>query len=314
SSFLPPMSIVCDRCRKGSVIFIRYSGQHLCATHFMDLLRRRLRKEARSQKLLKGKKRIGVALSGGKDSLLALKLTNELIEPFRDVELVALTIDEGISGYRPSSIGIAKRLTKELGIRWELLSFKAFYGLDLDEMVRRSGTGPCTICGILRRQALNRLARETEVDVLVTGHNLDDMAQTVLMNVMSADLQRLVRMGPHMEVVPGLIPRSMPLRTTPETETYLAAHLLDLPIHEPECPYSERAHRRVFQDILLRAERDTPGTRHSLLRFHEQVLPLVPRSNAAFGRCSRCSEPVIDNGSMDRCKACQILDMLGAGR
>ncbi|MGA1866753.1 MAG: ATP-binding protein [Thermoplasmatota archaeon] len=305
------MSNLCDRCRKEPVIFIRYSGQHLCADHFLDLLRRRIRKEARSQRLLNGRKRIGMALSGGKDSLLALKLTYELIEPIKDIEMVALTIDEGISGYRPSSIEIARKVTGKLGIGWELLSFSTLFGLDLDEMVGRSGTGPCTICGIFRRHALNRIARMAKADVLVTGHNLDDMAQTVLMNVMSADLQRFARMGPHMEAVPGLVPRSMPLRTTPETETYLAALLLGLPIHEPECPYSDLAHRRMFQDIVLRAEHDTPGTRHSLLKFHEQVFPFIPRSNVEFGRCPRCHEPVVDRGSTDPCKACRLLDDLG---
>ncbi|MBN1390866.1 MAG: adenine nucleotide alpha hydrolase family protein [Candidatus Thermoplasmatota archaeon] len=305
------MSFVCDRCKKRPQIFIRYSGQHLCADHFLDLIRRRVRKEARSQRLLDSRKRIAVALSGGKDSILTLKLVSEMLRSCRGRELVAITIDEGISGYRPSSVEISRKITGELGIPLELRSFRDLYGADLDRMVELSELGPCTICGILRRHALNRAARLVDADVLVTGHNLDDMAQTVLMNVMSADMHRLARMGPHQERIPGLVPRSMVLRTTPETETYLAALLLGLPVHEPECPYSEVAHRRVFQNILLEAERETPGTRHSLLRFHEQITPLIHRANVVFGKCPTCSESVAENGSGVPCKACQLLQDMG---
>ena len=180
-------------------------------------------------------------------------------------------------------------------------------------MVERSDLGPCTICGILRRRSLNKAALDSDLDILVTGHNLDDVAQTILMNIMSADLQRLVRMGPHLINLPGFVPRAMVLRTTPETETYLSAVLLDLPIHELECPYSEAAQRGLFRDILLKAEGDTPGTRHSLLRFHEQIYPLIPARDSKTRPCIKCSEPVMNPSGEATCKACQLLMDLGAG-
>ncbi|MGA1872425.1 MAG: ATP-binding protein [Thermoplasmatota archaeon] len=307
------MSAVCDRCKRVPVIFIRYSGQHLCGDHFVDLIRRRFGKEARSQGLIKDRSRIGVALSGGKDSILVLKLLHDLAGKIRGKEIVAITIDEGIGGYRETSVDIGKKYTEEIGVEWTLLNFRELFGMALDDMVKSSELGPCTICGTLRRQALNRAAKSSGSDILVTGHNLDDMAQTVLMNVLSADVQRFARMGPHGRTVPGFIPRAMPLRTTPETETYLTATLLGLPLHELECPYAEAAHRGTFRDIIMMAERETPGTRHSLLRFHEHLARYVPTGDAVSNECPRCSEPVSKNDEGNLCKACSLLDQLGVG-
>jgi uncharacterized protein (TIGR00269 family) len=304
----------CDRCIENAVIFIRYSGQHLCSQHFIDLIRRRVRKEARQQMIFGRGPKIGVALSGGKDSLVALTLLKEISGPFKDRELIAITIDEGIKGYRPSSLDISEKVTKQLGVQWEKRSFKDLYDMELDDMVDLSSMGPCTVCGILRRRSLNEAAKELDIDILVTGHNLDDMAQTILMNVMSADLQRLSRMGPHLNPIPGFIPRGMVLRTTPETETYLTASILDLPIHDLECPYSDTAQRGIFRDIILKTESETPGTRHSLLSFHSQVSPLIPKEEITSRSCKYCSEPVMSSQKDPVCKACKLLGDLGVER
>lgn len=308
-----PMSSSCDRCSKEPVIFIRYSGQHLCGEHFLDLLLRRFKKELRSQNTIRKGRKIGVAVSGGKDSLLCLSLLNEITEEYRDVEIAALTIDEGIGGYRPSSLDIIIEYTLENDIELDISSYSELYGMELDDMVKRTGMGPCSVCGILRRNALNRAAAKEGCGVLVTGHNLDDMAQTVLMNVLQADTARMARLGPHRDPIPGLIPRSMPLRTTPESETYLAALLKDLPIHDVQCPYSHTAKRGHYRDLLLKAEEETPGTRHSLIRFQDQISPLIPRESSRIAPCKGCGEPVIDPVDGPLCRACILLKELGVG-
>ncbi|MFW3147126.1 MAG: ATP-binding protein [Thermoplasmatota archaeon] len=305
------MTTLCDRCKAPPVIFIRYSGQHLCSDHFLDLIRRRVKKEVRRQGSLLRRKRIGIAVSGGKDSLLALKLIHEIISTSRGKDLIALTIDEGISGYRPSSMELASGYADHLGVEHVITSFRELHGADLDEMVGATGMGPCTVCGILRRNSLNRIASTNGIDVLITGHNLDDMAQTILMNVMDADVQRLSRLGPHLHPIPGFVPRSMILRTTPETETYLAALLLGIPIHGVQCPYSPQAKRGFYRDILLKVEEETPGSRHSLLRFQEQISPLIERKGAKTGVCPSCGEAIFLTNGGEKCKACAVLEKMG---
>jgi len=53
----------------------------------------------------------------------------------------------------------------------------------MDKVVSQVGRkNSCTFCGVFRRQALDRGAAMLEVDHIVTGHNADDIAETVLMN------------------------------------------------------------------------------------------------------------------------------------
>ncbi len=304
------MPLPCDSCPKRSVIYLRYSGQHLCADHFLKDIMRRCKKELRTYDAFGRKGTIGIAVSGGKDSLLCLSLMHELSSKIKGVSLRALTVDEGIDGYRPSSVGLSMKVCEELSVPLDVLGFKEIYGKALDELIKESGPNPCTVCGILRRRTMNSWARENRCSLLLTGHNLDDMAQTVLMNVMSADLERLLRLGPHTSKVEGFVPRGMPLRTVPETETHLAAMLRGLPIHEFECPYSASAKRGLFRDLVLEAEDQIPGTRHMLLRFHQSLMAdrcIAPPTTKA---CPRCSEPVIGSKGNDLCKACEVLERL----
>ena len=301
----------CDRCPRPPAIYIRYSGQHLCNEHYLDLLRRRFRKEMRAQGFRSRSARVGIALSGGKDSVLLTRLTHELMAPMRGVTILALTVDEGIANYRPSSMDIARNIARALDMEHDILAFTEIAGRDLDELVHLSELGPCTICGIIRRKALNVLAMRNGCTHLLTGHNLDDFAQTVLMNVLSADVDRIARLGPHSGSVDGFVPRLMPLRSTPETETYLAAHLLGLPIHDRECPYAYTARRGHVRKLVMLAEDERPGTRHSLLRFADEVKSMRGSETPEVASCANCGEVLIEPGERKLCGSCRMLSGMG---
>lgn len=65
----------------------------------------------------------------------------------------------------------------------KILSYEELYGWTMDAIVSEIGKkNNCTFCGVFRRQALDRGAATLAVDHIVTGHNADDIAETVLMN------------------------------------------------------------------------------------------------------------------------------------
>ena len=65
----------------------------------------------------------------------------------------------------------------------KILSYEELYGWTMDSIVSQVGRkNNCTFCGVFRRQALDRGAAMLQVDHIVTGHNADDIAETVLMN------------------------------------------------------------------------------------------------------------------------------------
>jgi uncharacterized protein (TIGR00269 family) len=295
----------CDRCAGPAVVWQRYSGLHLCGRHLCESVEARARREVQRQTTLPHGVRVLVGYSGGKDSTVALHLMHRLREARPDVELVALTVDEGIEGYRPDALRLAADVCRELGVEHVVRRTRDTAGFTIDEaQAADPEAAACGVCGVFRRRLLNDAARDIGADRVVTGHNLDDLAQTVLMNLTSANLDKLAKLAPHATTKPGFVPRVLPLRTVPETEVYLYAHLRGLRFHDQECPYAERAQRGVYRDVLYRLEEARPGTRHALLNVHEDLRPLLSQRLAErpLRPCPACGEPT----SGARCKACDF--------
>ena len=301
----------CSKCPRPAATFLRYSGQHLCTEHFLEFTERRAKKELRRQLDLDRTHRIAIALSGGKDSSTATFLLSRILGGKRGLELVAITVDEGIAGYRPGGIESAKRLCKKLGVEHHVVSYEDLFGWTMDRVaVTDPETIACSYCGVFRRYALNKEARGLRADYVATGLNLDDTAQSVLMNVARGDMERMARLGPHTKAKEDMIPRLQPLRVIPEKETYLYAMLQGLVFHDATCPYSDRAMRGLFRDVLNRLETSIPGTRHSMLSSLDQMRPWLngELSGVRVGKCKKCGEPTVNA----TCKACELVQKLDA--
>lgn len=296
----------CLKCGKKSAITIRYSGSDLCREHFIEFVEKRIHKEIKLQgKLPKGSK-LAVAVSGGKDSMSILSVLTDLFGPRTGISVTALVVDEGLEGYRKKAIKIAEDFCSSREIECEVLSFKESFGISMDEVANLGDEWrPCTFCGVLRRNLLNRRAREIGAAKIAFGHNLDDMSQSVLMNIVNGDVQRLVRLGPHIKVQEGLVPRMLPLRVIPEEEVKLYAELKKIPHLESHCPYRPRAHRLGFLQLINSLEKETPGTKHSILSSYDQMIPALREHFPAvqLNKCGECGEPTMG----DICKACELL-------
>ena len=301
--------IPCSKCGKPSILLVRYSGQHLCDKHFKEFFEKRISKEVRGHGKMKSGEKLAVAVSGGKDSIVMLRRLREMFDPRGGIELHAIIADEGIAGYRKKGIEVTKRECLELDIPLEIISFKELFGHTIDETTALDpDTVPCTYCGVFRRNALNRTAKKVGADRFAFGHNLNDTAGSVLMNICRGDVERLARLGPHEKVQPGLIPRIIPLRMIPEEETALYAIINNIDILDMECPYAYRAHRGEFVELMARLEDVTPGTRHSIMSSYESLKGPMQTGfpSANLKNCEKCGEP----GIAEKCKACQLLERL----
>ncbi|MFP4655590.1 MAG: TIGR00269 family protein [Methanohalobium sp.] len=301
------MGIKCTKCDNESIIYQKYSGMHLCKKHFVEDAERKIKLTIRKNYNIGRDETIAVALSGGKDSTVLLYVLNKIFGERPDINLVAITIDEGIEGYRSHTIQKSKELADKLGVRHIIRSFAEEYGLTLDELtVRERLHGACSYCGVLRKKLLNKTANEVGATRLAIGHNLDDEAQTILLNHLKGDVSRLVRLDPPRKIE-GLTLRAKPLRSIPEKEVALYAIVNELPMDFSECPYAHEAIRGEVRDMLNEFEASHPGTKHSLLSGFQKLVPILakeyPPEKNKLSECRVCGDLCTEG----LCQACKLL-------
>jgi len=306
---------LCTKCEsRRPIIGRKYSGERLCGRCFVESIERKVRKTITKYDMFGRDDTIGVAVSGGKDSTTLLRILSKIERQFPGSRMVVLTIDEGIKGYRKEALEISRTACKELGIEPVVSSFKEMYGYDLDEIVRvtqeKGNPSSCALCGMLRRKALNILARESGVNKLATAHNLDDEAQTVLLNMMHGDVERLIRSKPKLDGIhPKFIQRVKPLYEIPEREIAFYAYLEGIRFQEAVCPYRETSMRQEAREILGALELHHPGIKYNLVRLLEKLRSRIGEEpDVVIGDCMRCGEP----SSQTLCKTCIELDELKA--
>src|SRR6056297_2017355 len=191
----------CDKCGRESVMHAAYSGLHLCEEHFVASVDKRVRRRIREDDLVpsdatpENPQTWVVGLSGGKDSVVLTDILHRTFEKDPRIELVALTIHEGIEGYRDESVDACVELTDELGIRHELVTYEEEFDVRMDDVVEKDpeNMAACAYCGVFRRDLLSRYAEELGADKLLTGHNLDDEAETALMNFLEGDVTQIAQ-------------------------------------------------------------------------------------------------------------------------
>lgn len=295
----------CDICKNKEAIFTDYV---ISASICSDCLLKSVRMRAWSvlKKELSRGDRIMVAHSGGKDSSLALMLTKEFADVSKELglKIVSVTVDEGTS-YRKASVKLAERLAEELGVKHVTVEMSEALGFSIEDLRYSIPEGwkrnACTYCGVLRRQIINAAAREMGATVVVTGHNLDDLVQTSLMNLVRGDLNSLIKTMRHekrYEV--GLIPRVKPLKYVYEKEVASLVVSLGIPAHLGKCPLAQGMRIGIRREID-RIEDLNPGAKLKALKFLERVSSNI-EANVDIVRCSTCGEPTTSGV----CKACQF--------
>ncbi|GAH19182.1 unnamed protein product, partial [marine sediment metagenome] len=181
--------------------------------------------------MLKPQDKIVVGVSGGKDSLALLYNLIKIQENnYHSEPITAVTIDEGIQNYRANSTNNAIEFCKKYSIEHIIVSFKEKTGKSLDEIVDlKNNTAEhkyaCNFCATLRRRLLNETAKELGADVLAMGHNLTDMAETFLMNVLFKRFKLIANQyifkEERKEIKKYFVKRITPLMKLPEEEIFL---------------------------------------------------------------------------------------------
>ncbi len=294
----------CKNCSLKPV-YTALNNESLCSSHFLKYFERKVCKTIAQHKLIDRKDKIAVALSGGKDSSTLLYVLNKFHQKYRLNELHAILINEGIEGYRNITEKDAKKFCRELGIPLKIVDFRKEFKTSIDKLKKKMN--PCSACGVLRRYSLNKAARDIGATKLATGHNLDDEAQSILMNSIKGNLEFSAKLGPKTGVLmhEKFVPRVKPLYFMLEKEVLIYSKLRKLPVTFIECPNAGGSFRNEVGRMLNELESKYPGTKQSILNSFLGMLPLLREKfqKERIRTCRECGEPSV----REVCRACQIL-------
>lgn len=194
---------LCVLCAKKRAVLKRpKTGQQICQECFFYVFETEIHHTIKDTSLFQRGERVAIGASGGKgirkQSSFILIIVNKtcidstvlahIMKTLNDrydygLDLYLLSVDEGITGYRDDSLETVKRNQQQYDLPLKIVSYHDLYGWSMDEIVAEVGRkNNCTYCGVFRRQALDRGAVMLGVNHIVTGHNADDIAETILMN------------------------------------------------------------------------------------------------------------------------------------
>ncbi len=256
-------------------------------------------------RLFSKKDKILVAVSGGKDSTTAMFVLHKLGYPIE-----AVTVDAHIGCYSDENLAHLRAQCKTLNIRLHEIPFRKSFGASLcyiRDYLKQKGHSfrSCTVCGILRRYLLNKKARELNAKVLVLGHNLDDEAQSVIMNLMKNRPELNARLGPKTESAKNtkFVPRVKPLYFIPEQDVVRYSKLQGFNVKYTRCPCASDGFRYAVRDFLNETTESKAGIISAFL-VKKKSFAKKPSTSPEF--CKNCGEPA----NKEECSACKLLGLL----
>lgn len=284
----------CVQCNESAV----FLNPTLCKAHFVSYIEEKVYSTINNYNLIKPDEKIAVAASGGKDSLSLLYILS------KRYKVDCLAIDEGIDQYRERTLNDLKNFCHKHNIRLIIASFKSAFGDSLGKFLN-SELKPCTICGTFRRYLINKYSRD--YDKICTGHNLDDEAQSIIMNLLRPNHELSARIGPYTGMVSneGFTQRVKPLYFIREKEIVAYAVLNGIEFGFDECPHASVSYRAKIRDLLNEYEAKYPQTKQNIIEFFLQILPKLKEQikETSIKTCKYCHEP----SKNEICNTCKLL-------
>ncbi len=295
----------CEACKQSAII--SSSNGTFCVEHFKSNFERITLSTIKKYKLINPGETIAVANSGGKDSLSLLYIIAKYFKKTNNV--VSITIDEGIAGYRDKTIETMKKYCESWDVKYKIYSYNDFAGATMDMITKLKPGIPCGTCGVLRRYMLNFSAAENKADKIATAHNMDDEAENIMMNLFQNDFEKMIRLGPVSGIAQyrGFVPRIKPFMFISEKETMLFSMVNGINALHTPCPYSGFGFRGVISRKIKELESEMPGSKRHMLDLmmrlkNEYSDAYVENPRNKLVDCTICGAPA----SEEICEACNV--------
>jgi len=301
----------CDRCENIAVYSRKYSGENFCSECFSDSILRKTARTISKYNMIKNDELVCVAVSGGKDSLALLHILEKMSKN-HNFRLEVVTIDEGIPGYRNEALEIVNNFCSKINVNHLVYSYKELFDLTLDEALNlreNEKMSSCSICGTLRRRAIDYAAKEIGADVIATGHNLDDNLQSFFINLLSGDTNKIGWMGP--DTSKNTLRKIKPFCEIYESEIVFYAFTNQIPFQTEPCPHMNEGIRTEIREFLNSLENHHSGIKNNFFKSSLKISELVKNSNNKEKRiCPNCGNEC--TGKI--CSVCKLVLKLNENR
>ena len=274
---------------------------------FVANLEQNVKDTIKQHNLVKPDDKILIAASGGKDSTVLLNIFHKFGIPFE-----AVTVDTAIGCYTKENLQNLRKFCAGKNIKLHEVAFREAFGMSVcymrDSFAEKNiKVHSCTVCGVPRRQLINKIARKTGATKIVMGHNLDDEAQAVMMNFIKNRPELNARLGPS-TAKSGFVARIKPLYFVREKDIERYSKLHGFTVHYGKCPCVKGSLRSSLRDFFDVYEQKVPEIRENIIKFFIDALPKLKSKQVSIqlSACRECGEPCTN----DMCKTCRLFVQL----
>jgi uncharacterized protein (TIGR00269 family) len=302
----------CTKCGALAVINMPQHRLKLCAPHFSEWVPSMVARTIEKYAMFGPHDRVLVAVSGGKDSLT---LWDVLLKLGYKTEGLYINLGLTHERYSDASQECAEAFAAGRGLPLRVVNVPQTYGHGIPDLRRtQRGQRTCSVCGLVKRHIMNRIAYEGGFAAVATGHNLDDEAAVLMQNTLRWQAGYLRRQAPVLPAVhPRLARKVKPLVHLYERETAAYALVEGIEFIDQECPFSVKAKTIFYKELLNRLEARSEGAKLayylSFLQAKEEGLfTMAEEPPLDEQECERCGQPTKAGGLCAFCRLWEGID------
>jgi uncharacterized protein (TIGR00269 family) len=313
---LTPLGTNCRYCKeKEAVIKPAGISLPLCKECFLAFCEKKVKMAIEKHKMFKPEDKVGVMVSGGKDSAALLAILKKL---YPEQKIYAIHLNLGIGYYSDFAEIAVKRLCEKLGVPLITYNLKEKEGFVISDFINtRFRDKICAVCGTIKRYHFSRIARENGINVICTAHHLDDILSTMLSVFFQGDFVGLSRLTPVIEpLFEGQPKKVKPLCYLQEKDLFYYSVLSGLPLEPCACPHGEITTVKEWKKWLEEKSKEDPSFKFRLFSiFRKKLIPLIKKNliekKENFVPCEICGEPTPSkSGLCAKCRRVKLLERM----